>query len=168
MMSGLKSSPPMKLYFPPVIERKFGIQTLCKRHQDSETVFTWEQSAHILWMIWIIIWIAHFELSFEWRYFGPCVHQTTSRCVIWNAQFKWRSGGVVQVRISQIMQRNRRMNALTSKLWFGGRSYVRDLLTTSAYIPHAAYMYVQMHRKCELRACLIGRVPRHSSPAPEC
>ena len=38
-----------------------------------------------------------------------------------------------------------------------------DLLTTSAYIPRAAY--VQKHRKCELRACLIGRVPRHSSPA---
>ena len=37
-----------------------------------------------------------------------------------------------------------------------------DLLTTSAYIPRAAY--VQKHRKCELRACLIGRVPRHSSP----
>ena len=34
-----------------------------------------------------------------------------------------------------------------------------DLLTTSAYIPHAAY--VQKHRKRELRACLIGRVPRH-------
>ena len=38
-----------------------------------------------------------------------------------------------------------------------------DLLTTSAYIPRAAY--VQKHRKCELRAYLIGRVPRHSSPA---
>ena len=38
-----------------------------------------------------------------------------------------------------------------------------DLLTTSAYIPCAAH--VQKHRKCELRACLIGRVPRHSSPA---
>ena len=31
------------------------------------------------------------------------------------------------------------------------------------YIPSAAY--VQKHRKCELHACLIGRVPRHSSPA---
>ena len=38
-----------------------------------------------------------------------------------------------------------------------------DLLTTSAYIPRAGC--VQKHRKCELRACLIGRVPRHSSPA---
>ena len=44
---------------------------------------------------------------------------------------------------------------------------LRDLLTTSAYIPCAAYMYVQKHRKYELHACLIGRVPRHSSPAPE-
>ena len=25
--------------------------------------------------IWIIVWIAHFELSFEWRYFGPYVRQ---------------------------------------------------------------------------------------------
>ena len=31
---------------------------------------------------------------------------------------------------------------------------LRDLLTTSAYIPRAAY--VQKHRKCKLRACLIG------------
>ena len=38
-----------------------------------------------------------------------------------------------------------------------------DLLTTSANISRAAY--VQKHRKCELHACLIGRVPRHSSPA---
>ena len=70
--------------------------------------------------IWIIIWIAQFELSFEWRYFGPCVCQITSWCVIWNTQFKWRSGGVFQLRISQITQGNRRMNALTDKLCFGG------------------------------------------------
>ena len=42
------------------------------------------------------------------------------RDAIWNAHFKWRSGGVFKLRISQIMQRNHRMNALTSKLWFGG------------------------------------------------
>ena len=29
-------------------------------------------------------------------------------------------------------------------------------------------MHVQKHRKCELRACLIGREPRHSSPTLEC
>ena len=45
----------------------------------------------------------------------------------------------------------------------GGGAELSDLLATSAYIPRAAY--VQKHRKCELRACLIGRVPRHSSPA---
>ena len=50
------------------------------------------------------------------------------------------------------------MNALTSKLWFGGAE-LRDRLTTSAYISRAAY--VQKHRKRELFACLIGRVPRH-------
>ena len=75
------------------------------------TVFTREQEC----VIWIIIWIAHFEWSFERQYFGPCVRQITSRCV----HFKWRSGGVFQLRISQITQRNHCMNALTS-LWFGG------------------------------------------------
>ena len=58
--------------------------------------------------------------SFEWRYFGPCVRKFASRCVSWIAQFKWQSGGVFQWRISRITQRNRRMNALTCKLWFGG------------------------------------------------
>ena len=38
-----------------------------------------------------------------------------------------------QLRISQITQRNHRMNAVTSKLWFGGAE-LSDLLTTSAYI----------------------------------
>ena len=87
-----------------------------------------------------------------------CVRNITSRCVILIAQFKWRSGGVFQWRISQITQWNCCMNALTSKLWFGGAE-LRDFLTTSANIPHAAY--VQKHRKRELLACLIGRVPRH-------
>ena len=45
-------------------------------------------------VIWIIIWIVQFEWSFERRYFGPCVRQIISRCVIWNAHFKWRSEGV--------------------------------------------------------------------------
>ena len=40
-----------------------------------------------------------------------------------------------------------------------------DLLTTSAYMYILRAAYVQKHRKCELRACLIGHVPRHSSPA---
>ena len=75
---------------------------------------------HLNCAIWIIIWIVQFELSFERRYFGPCVCQITSRCVIWNAHFKWRSGGVFQLCISQITQQNCCMNALTSKLWFGG------------------------------------------------
>ena len=39
-------------------------------------------------------------------------------------QLNWWSRGVFQWRISQIMQRNHCVNALTSKLWFGGRSYV--------------------------------------------
>ena len=33
-------------------------------------------------VIWIIIWIAHSEWSFERQYFGPCVCQITSWCVI--------------------------------------------------------------------------------------
>ena len=59
-------------------------------------------------------------LKIERQYFGPCVRQITSRCIIWNAHFKWRSGGVFKLRISQITQRNHCMNALTSKSWFGG------------------------------------------------
>ena len=39
-----------------------------------------------------------------------------------NAHFKWRSGGVFKLRISQITQRNHCMNALTSKSRFGGRA----------------------------------------------
>ena len=44
--------------------------------------------------------------------------------LVYFAQFKCWSGGVFQWRISQITQWYRRMNALTSKLWFGGRSYM--------------------------------------------
>ena len=108
---------------------------------------------------------AQLEWSFEWWYFGPCVRKITLQCVIWIVQFKWWSRGIFQWRISQITQQNNCMNALTSKLWFGGRAtctciHVRDLLITSAFIPRAAY--VQKHSKRELRAtCLIGRVPRH-------
>ena len=61
---------------------------------------------------------------FEWRYFGPCVCKFASRCVIWIAQFKLTVRRCFQWRISQNSQRNRRMNAFTSKLWFGGRSFV--------------------------------------------
>ena len=65
-------------------------------------------------------------------------HVCTQISVIWIAQSKWWSGGVFQWRISQILQRNHRMNALTSKLWFGRWSYmyVYDLLTASANEPH--------------------------------
>ena len=49
------------------------------------TVFTREQKC----AIWIIIQIVQFELSCEWRYFGPCVRKFTSRCVTWIAQFEW-------------------------------------------------------------------------------
>ena len=92
-----------------------------------DRVYAKEQSAQfdgILDRVYAKEQSAQFEWSFQRQYFGPCIRQITSRCVIWNAQFKRRSGGVFQLRISQIMQRNRRMNALTSKLWFRGRSYV--------------------------------------------
>ena len=69
---------------------------------------------------------AQFEWSFTLRIirmtvFWPVCMQIS---IILIAQFKWWSGGVFQWRISQLMQRNRRMNALTSILWFGRRSYV--------------------------------------------
>ena len=88
----------------------------------------------------MIIQIAQFEWLFEWWYFGPCVScKITSGSIIWIVQFKWRSGGVFQLRISQITQwiavwmpwpLNRDLGA-----------ELRDLLTTSAYKPCAAYMY---------------------------
>ena len=43
---------------------------------------------------------AQFEWSFEWQYFGPCVRKITSWCVIWIAQFKWRSGPSFELRNS--------------------------------------------------------------------
>ena len=97
------------------------------------------------------------EWSFELQYFGLCVCKITSRCEIWIAQLKLHSRCVFQWRISQITQRNHCMNALTSNLWFGGGAMWP--ITTSPYIPRATY--VQQQRKCELCACLIGRVPRH-------
>ena len=70
------------------------------------------------------------------------------------AQFKWRYGGVFQWRISQSMQRNRRMNALTSKLWWGGGE---------AKWPSNHFRLYTVHCICTeaQETCLIGRVPRH-------
>ena len=53
-----------------------------------------------------------------WSVYILC--KLASHSVIWITQFKWWSQGVFQWCISPIMQRNRRMNALTSKLWWGG------------------------------------------------
>ena len=50
-------------------------------------------------VILILIWNAHFELKFERRYFGPCVRQITSWCVIW-----W-SGPSFKLRISNYESR---------------------------------------------------------------
>ena len=79
--------------------------------------------------------------------FIPCLSQMTSEIShgsLLTARyrtrlFKWRSRGVFQWCISQIMQQYRRINALTSKLWFGGGGggvELCDLLTTSADKPH--------------------------------
>ena len=86
-----------------------------RKLSNSKTVFTRRQSAYLNF-----IWDAHLELKFERRYFGPCVRQITSRFVIWDAHLKSRSRGVFELRISQITQRNRCMNAMTSKSCFGG------------------------------------------------
>ena len=48
-----------------------------------------------------VIWDAQFKWWFERRYFGPCVRQITSRFVIWNAQFKWWCGPSFELRISK-------------------------------------------------------------------
>ena len=104
--------------------------------------------------IWMIIRIAQFEWSFESQYFGPCVRKITSRCLIWIAQFKWRSGGVS----SDASHKSRIPIAiwmpwpLNCDLGGGGGG---------ATWPSNHFRYVQKHRKRELHACLIGRVPRH-------
>ena len=65
-------------------------------------VFTRQQNLYVIW-----IWIrnARFELKFERGEFGPCVRQITSRCVIWNAQFKWWSRPSFELRISNYESR---------------------------------------------------------------
>ena len=98
-----------------------------------------------------------FELKFERRYFGPCVRQITSRCIIWNPHFKWQSRGVFQLSISQIMQRNHCMNALTSKSWLGGRANWPS--TTSAYNTARCTCY---RSTGNVNSTAIGRVPRPS------
>ena len=47
-----------------------------------------------------IIWNVQFKWWFKWRYFGPCVCQITSRFIILNAQFKWKSRPSFELRIS--------------------------------------------------------------------
>ena len=84
-------------------------------HNISRTmrVFTRDQSAQFCWS---------FELRItRMMVFWPVCTQDS---VIWIVQFKWWSGGVFQWCTSQITQQNRCMNVLTSKLRFGGRSYV--------------------------------------------
>ena len=110
--------------------------------------------------IWIIIWIVQFEWSFELQYFGPCIRQITSRCIIWNVQFKWRPE--VFSSYASLKSRSEIAVSMPWPLNWDFEAELHDLLTTSTYIPRAAY--VQKHIKCELRACLIGRVPRHLLP----
>ena len=125
-----------------------------------------------------IFWISHKSIVRNLNYhsnctslkiiwmtvFGPCVRQITSRCVIWNAQSKWRSGCVFQWCISQIMQRNRHMNALTSKLWFGGGA----MWPSNPFLLHVGYtarciMYRSIWNASSVHVWLglIGRVPRY-------
>ena len=47
-----------------------------------------------------VIWNVQFKWWFERQYFGPCARQITSRIVIWNAQFKWWSRLSFELRIS--------------------------------------------------------------------
>ena len=114
------------------------------------TVFTREQSVQ-------------FEWSFELRIirmtvFGPCVRTFALRCVIWIAQFK-SDGPEVFSNDASLKSRSEIAVWMPWPVNCDLGVELRDLLTTSAYISCAAY--VQKHRKCELHACLIGRVPRH-------
>ena len=69
----------------------------------------------------MIIWVTVILMLVFWP---VCTQISIMKGNFWIAQFKCWSGGVFQWLISQITQRNCRMNALTSKLWFGGWSYV--------------------------------------------
>ena len=102
-----------------------------------------------MWYLWLfsheskvcylnIIWITQFEWSFELWYFGARVSKITSQCVIWNAQFKWRSGGVSQLCIdlsNHAVKSPYECLDLKIVIW---EAELRDLLTTSAYIPRVA------------------------------
>ena len=96
-----------------------------------------------------------------------CFHCTRARCTVWmiiwmTVFFTVCMQNYIVMRNCAIQMtvppRNRRMNALTSNLWFGGRA-MWPSNHFRLYIQGTAY--VQKHRKRELHACLIGRVPRH-------
>ena len=112
-------------------------------------------------VIWIWIRHAHLELKFERQYFGPCVRQITLRCVIWNAVSI--DGPEV---LSSYASRKSRSEITVWMPWplnrdLGGRAK----WPSNHFHQYTRAAYVQKHRKCKLCACLIGRVPRHSSPA---
>ena len=110
-------------------------------------------------VFWILIRNAHFELKFERLYCGPCVRQITSRCT------EMRISNDVPEVFSSYASRKSRSEITVWMPWplnrdLGGRAKWPSnhfrLYTARCII------YVQKHRKCELHACLIGRVPRHS------
>ena len=122
-----------------------------KGSRYTETVFTREQSAQ-------------FEWSFKWRYFGPCVRKITSRCIIWIAQFKWRSGGISSDASLKSCSEIAVPSALTSNFFFffflGGGGGGAMWPSNHFRLYHVLHN-IQKHRKRELRACLIDRVPWH-------
>ena len=78
------------------LELKFKIRTLLSC-ENSLRLFSHESKVHNLNLnskcaFWIKIWKTVF-----WT---VCTPNYTSQCVIWNAHFKWRSGGVFQLRIT--------------------------------------------------------------------
>ena len=84
-------------------------------------------------IFWILIRNRHFELKFDIQYFGPCVCQITSRCVIWNAHFKWRSRGVFQFYAYMCRSTG---NAISMHVWLAG--YLDILLPLECKIPNSA------------------------------
>ena len=94
-----------------------------------------------------------FELKFERQYFGPCVCQSHHDACAF--QMTVRRCFPDTHLANHAAKSPYECPDLKIVIWGVELS---DLLTTSAYIPHAAY--VQKHRKCELHACLIGRVPK--------
>ena len=94
------------------------------RHDQSSIVFEMDRASTMLNNVYKTVFTreqsAQFEWSFELRTLNDhstCVHKFTSRCVIWIAQFKWRSG----LAICYLLE----MRCTCKNEWYTDGSYLR-------------------------------------------